>query len=67
MNDVVGLTILAATALIPVAVARAVLGAVLAQMTRVQTAQLPTITLTTSQPVGAPRPVPVPAVSLEAR
>jgi hypothetical protein len=66
MNDVVGLTILAATAVIPVAVARAVLGAVLAQMTRVQTAQL-SITLTTNQPVGAPRPVPVPAVSLEAR
>jgi hypothetical protein len=66
MNDVVGLTILAATAVIPVAVARAVLGAVLAQMTRVQTAQQ-SITLTTNQPVGAPRAVPVPAVSLEAR
>jgi hypothetical protein len=66
MNDVVGLTILAATAVIPVAVARVVLGAVLARMTQVRTTQL-AITLTTSQPVGAPRPVPVAAVSLEAR
>jgi len=66
MNDVVGLTILAATAVVPVAVARVVLGAVLTQMTRVRTAQL-AITLTTTQSVGAPRPVPVPTVSLEAR
>jgi hypothetical protein len=54
MNDVAGLAILLATAVIPVGVARAVLKLLLSQLTRARTAQ---VSSKTSQPAAEPVPV----------
>jgi hypothetical protein len=53
MNDVAGLAILLATAIVPVGVARAVLSLLLSQLTRARTAQV------SSKPSQPAEPVPV--------